>query len=224
MRNGEEMIKVKRYKNTLLVISYFMLLVSCNIVKSNPSLKTENVEDVINQYWTSSFNADAEAVKEMTALVSDDFLKPCIEVSKKVEENNLVEILSNKANEDEITKERKIKELEACKKMEECRKANEFIDSLKKFDSEIPEYVQIFSSYIFVNKIQPSRIRIQSKKFYQNESIVYAKIVNDREEFDEISQHNPVFFLKKKDDSWKIISISTPDFDYQYAKPRPVCK
>jgi hypothetical protein len=215
------MNKIKKYTKFLIIICVVIIAASCEAVKSN-----SNVEDVINHYWASSLNAEAEGVMEMTDLPPKDFLQDCIgEVKKNGDDSVEIDPIRNNAFDKTLI----AKEKENCNKSESCRKVNDFIDNLKKFDNEIPDYVQFFSSYIFVNKQnngKPKGITIERTQIYRGEALGFVKIPNYQGEYDESNENNLVFFLKKKDDGWRIISISdkkTSDDKYDYARPRPKC-
>jgi hypothetical protein len=219
------MKNVINYVSCLIAIFSVVSFSSCDLVRSSPKPLNETVEEVVKNYWISSLNADAEGVKKRVGLPPDGFLLDCIENLNNTNDHSLkVDVIeSAKINRNQI-----IHNDTECDKSEQCNKANKYIKSLERFESEIPDYVRFFSSFIYVSHLNNSKLNLKIERIetFEDESIVFTKVFRDGLDPNESTENNPVFFMKKRYDTWKIIDISdqkTSNSEYNFAKPRNKC-
>lgn len=174
---------------------------------------TSSVEEILHLYWDASLRGNSDALMQLTILPSKDFLQDCTK-SKKVSEENEPSLkpLITPGDNNDAPIER-----------------DDGITVKNPFTSgEVPGPVNNFSEFIYMRRIAFDRTKIVERKIYQQEAILEVHVSDSSGNFSDSFKY--LFFFKKDDDGWRIISAGNKDVllsiskQINFATPRPSCE
>ena len=156
-------------------------------------------------YWNASLRGNVKIIKKITSFPPKDIFQDCVGNKTEIENAPLPrKIVPNKNKPENPTK-------------------NIFLAE------DIPEEISLESMSIFESKINFERVKIENKKIYKTEAIMFVSKLNENGLMEDPLTDELVVFFKKTEKGWKIVGIPSRAKEFSdlnninYAKPRPKC-
>lgn len=198
----------------ILVIGLVITFYATKPSFSKNDFRNEEPEKVVELYWDASFRGDGEMVKELSGLLPPDFFQDCKGIKAKESDEGKIQIDPNSI----------LEKLEPEYISPGLPRSKTSIQD--RFDSPLVNpIVSSKSATIYLSKIPVSLIRIKNKKTFDDEAIIYIESADYKGSFEKAILE--MFFLKRGEYGWKIISITgneTGSWDNtDYATKKPKC-